>query len=270
MLTVLGGLRSDETPGITTLLFPPFNPPEPPAGATTLDSNTRTALRKTVTATKSYVYSIEGVPQDFLLLPRESPHFSGTWDPIGILLLSDNSRDTRALEGYQFPPPSFISALTDEQDKHPPQHPLDGEEAIECEIASTLEFMKSNDDPKPLRLPPSLWSGPGGVLSGHLMSLDRDAYEVLTLGNDERQADNTISLRGGSAWVEDHDGEMKLMKVGRIYSMRVWYTYQQLIIIVSTSPCPYNSPQRSHSSFPRSQCPGTHQLGHGASPRHIP
>ena len=214
VLTVLGGLSQADVFGVTALLLPAFNPPEPPAQSVPgapLDPSFRQCLRQMVTPLKSHNYTTSGVPQDFLLLPREQPHFSGSWDPISILLLSDADKEARVIEAYQFPPPIFIA--TKEHSKSSPDIVNEGnDEALAQEIASALDSMQLDDGPKPLDLPPALWSGPSGVLSGRLINLDRAAYEVLI----ERKGPKDVSklgTRGGIAWVDDSDGEMKLMKV---------------------------------------------------------
>ena len=251
VLTALGGLRSDEAPGVTTLAFPPFNPPEPPAppagSSVTLDQATRSAMRLAVIPEKAYLYPSAGVPQDFLLLPKDSPHFAGTWDPTAILLLSDGRREARVLEAYQFPPPCF-EAEPEVSSPPPPETPIEGTDpAFSREIASTLELMKLTDDPRPLRLPPSLWSGPGGVISGALVSLDRDCYEVLTM---KRGAvpDEAVNLRGGSAWVDDLEGEMKLVKVSTLSYRPDHPKLNERA--VPTSSCPDYPPCRPHCPVP--------------------
>ena len=215
VLTVLGGLRNDDTPGVTAFLLPPFNPSEPPApvnGATILNDATRSAMRRAVIPVKTYTYACEGVPQDYLLLPKGSPHFSGTWDPTAILLLSDGHNEARIVEAYQFPPPPFLPVSTDSK-QPPPQTPIEGSDpVVAADIAETLQLMKVTDDAKTLRLPPSLWSGSEGIISGQLINLERNSFEVLSM-KDPTLADETIRLASGSAWVEDHEGEMKLVKV---------------------------------------------------------
>ena len=83
------------------------------------------------------------------------------------------------------------------------------------EITNTLASLQLDDDPKALALPPFLWNGPSGVTSGDLVSLEKDAYEVLVRGVQE-DVENAINLRAGSACVSDDDGEMKLMRVRAI------------------------------------------------------
>ena len=106
VLTVLGGLRPEDIPGVTALLLPALNPPESPSptqGSVTLHPLVRDAMRLSAIPKNSHCYATVGVPQDFLLLARESPHFSAVYDPYTILLLSDATKGARASEAYQFP-----------------------------------------------------------------------------------------------------------------------------------------------------------------------
>ncbi|KAI0705856.1 lethal giant larvae like, C-terminal-domain-containing protein [Cytidiella melzeri] len=214
VLTVLGGLGQKDVPGVTTLLLPPFNPPEPPVQSvpgTTLDPSFREAMRQTVLAKDMHCYSTVGVPQDFLLLPRKQPHFSGSWDPTAILLLSDADKETRAIEAYQFPPPLFVPKAGTPKVHTAVESTNTPEDALAQEIASALESMQIDEGPLSLDLPPALWGGPSSVTGGVLVNLDREAYETLVASTSSRSA-NGINLRGGRAWVEDDEGQMKLMR----------------------------------------------------------
>ncbi|GJE89618.1 hypothetical protein PsYK624_057220 [Phanerochaete sordida] len=225
VLTVLGGLKPEDVPGITAVLLPAFNPPEPPAlavpGSATLHPDIRVAMRQSVTPKNLHTYSTVGTPQDFLLLPKESPHFAGTYDPYAILLLSDGEKEARAIEAYQFPPPIFD---IHEKPKPAATDPKDRAEQLEDivtdEIAQTLESMQLHDEPKSLDTPAAFWSGPVGVTSGELISVERDAYERLVRGT-AREEDG-LHLRGGTAWVDDDDGEQKLL---RFQPHRILVTY---------------------------------------------
>lgn len=222
VLTVLGGLKHGDVPGITAILLPAFNPPEPPALAgpstsTTLHPNIRTAMRQSVTPKDIHTYSTVGTPQDFLLLPRESPHFSGSWDPYGILLLSDGDKESRATEAYEFPPPSFDIYKTHKPAPTSPKPESESaEDALSDEIASTLESMKLNEDPKSIEVPPALWSGPIGVTSGAFINVERDSYETLISGNTPVEG---LKLRGGAAWVDDDDNQQKFLRVSLLCIM---------------------------------------------------
>ncbi|KAI0093981.1 lethal giant larvae like, C-terminal-domain-containing protein [Irpex rosettiformis] len=215
VLSVLGGLGQKEVPAVTTLLLPPFNPPEPPVQAvpgTTLDPTFRHAMRQTVIPKDMHSYSTVGVPQDFLLLPREQPHFSGSWDPVAMLLLSDGDKDTRAIEAYQFPPPLFVPKAEPQKNESAAEANPEGLGGdVADEITSVLESMQVDEDPQSLNVPPALWGGPSSVVGGTLVSLDRDAYQRFVANASTRPLDS-INLRAGRAWVEDDDGQMKLMK----------------------------------------------------------
>ena len=77
--------------------------------------------------------------------------------------------------------------------------------------------MQVDEDPQSLDLPPALWGGPASVTGGTLISLDRDAYERFVADVSTRPK-NSVNLQGGRAWVEDDDGQMKLMKVSVLHS----------------------------------------------------
>jgi syntaxin-binding protein 5 len=216
VLTVLGGLKGEDVPGITAVLLPAFNPPEPPAlagtsASTSLHPNIRAAMRQSVIPKNFHTYSTVGTPQDFLLLPRESPHFSGSWDPYAILLLSDGEKEARATEAYQFPPPIFgIHKNVESPVVSPKQGSEQVGDTLSDQIASTLESMKLNDDPKSLDTPPAFWSGPIGVTSGDLINLERDSYETLIAGKIPAER---LIVRGGAAWIDDDDNQQKLLRV---------------------------------------------------------
>ena len=212
VLIVLGGLKTEDVPGVTTFLLPAFNPPEPPAlpptSSTTLHPNIRAAMRQSVTPKNFHTYSTVGTPQDFLLIPRESPHFSGAWNPRAILLLSDGAKEARSTEAYEFPPPVFGIHKNTKADAPPSGE--DAEQVLSDEIASTLESMKMHDDPQSLDAPPTFWSGPTGVIGGDLISLEKEAYQILV---SDESTESPLGLRGGSAWVDDDEGLMKVLRV---------------------------------------------------------
>lgn len=220
VLTILGGLRADESPGVTAIQLPAFNPPEAPlptspASEVALHPSYRTAMRESLSPSNAYTYYTKGVAEDYLLIPRDSPHFSGSWDPIAILLLSDSGGGTRAIEAYQFPPPSFV-INEPTLPASPPIKPKNAEEdeiddVVSQELTSTIEAMKLDEDPKQIMLPYALWNGANGVRSADILSLPRDAYESLT--NERATAGDSLILQGGVAWVEDHENEMRLLKV---------------------------------------------------------
>jgi syntaxin-binding protein 5 len=215
VLTVLGGLGPKDVPGVNAILLPPFDPPEPPAqtmSGVMLDPATRKAMRQTVIPKNTYCYSTVGLPQDFLLLPREQPHFSGAWDPVALLMLSNAEKDARVIEAYQFPPPLFMPKIEACKTPTAAEDTEDTQAVVEKEIACALESMQIDEGPRSLELPAALWGGPSSVTGGDLISLTRETYEILVANASSRPLEG-IELRGGRAWVEDDEGQMKLMRV---------------------------------------------------------
>jgi syntaxin-binding protein 5 len=218
-LTILGGLTMGEAVGLSVHWLPAFNPPEPPATSTTgtrkgLHLFIRNAMRESLTPSNTYFYCTSGIAQDYLLIPRESPHFSGAFDPISILILSEAEGDSRVVEAYQFPPPTFL-ATAEEADQASKGETRDAADLSEClvdTLASTLKSLEMNDEPQRLRLPTSLLNGSSGLLNGQLLKLERDVYQIL-IG--ENVADSPIiPLNGGFAWADDAKAnELKLSKV---------------------------------------------------------
>lgn len=222
-LTILGGTNANESPGVTVILFPAFNPTEVPNSVETqhtLPPQVRKAMKQSLDPKDAHIYYTKGTIQDFCLVPKDSPHFSGTFDPTAIILVYDSDKDARATEAYQFPPPAFIAPPpeTDPENAEPElsaegttdTDDSEGKDPLAEELAETLLSMDLVDnEPKLLQLPPSLWSG---VVGGALYVLDKHVFEVL-MDAGEIQNDDAVSLRGGVAWVEDTEQQMKLMKV---------------------------------------------------------
>ncbi|CAK9784876.1 unnamed protein product [Cutaneotrichosporon oleaginosum] len=121
LLVVLGGQSPGEKPGINLLQFPAYTPP-PPSAATKkaailsegLTSAERQAFRDSLAPTGTSSYPTKTPPEDFVLLPRNSPYFNMAHDAITLFVLltpdanlpepSDPSAK-RQLEAYVFPPP---------------------------------------------------------------------------------------------------------------------------------------------------------------------
>ncbi|KAK0500667.1 WD40 containing snare-dependent exocytosis protein [Armillaria luteobubalina] len=243
-LTVLGGLYFGEPPGLSALWLPAFNPPEPPTPVTegVLHPFYRSSMRDSLVPTRSYFYSCDGTVQDYLLIPRNSPHLSGVFDPMSILILSESTGDTRALEAYEFPPPSFsaqeaVSSDAPEEDKN--QDTLD-------ELSATLKSLQISSDPQRLRLP---WPLCNGLLHGRLSVVGRDAYQSLVTAV-ESLVEGPLSLNGGYAW-NDESNDMKSSKFqpNRILitchqnlSVRFYDMSVQLLIATRPDPVQYDFP----------------------------
>ncbi|KZP28851.1 hypothetical protein FIBSPDRAFT_816652 [Athelia psychrophila] len=214
-LTVLGGLLPGDTPGVSVLWLPPFNPAAAPASPTTdgqkmVNPFIRKAMRESLLPTKSYFYSTTGPTQDFLLVPRSSPHFAGAFDPVAIILLSDTAMGTRATDTFQFPPPEFEHQPAPATPTEETQGP-ETADALERELASTLQAMTVTDEPAALRLPPSLCGDKHTVLSGEIHKVESDVYEKYTTS--VPGAKPWLPIEGGTAWTnETRASEARLSK----------------------------------------------------------
>ncbi|WVQ79503.1 hypothetical protein IAT38_001602 [Cryptococcus sp. DSM 104549] len=119
LLLVLGGQSPGEKPGINILQFPAYKPPVAPTTRTTGPSESmplqeRYAFRDSLAPTGSSNWLTRTPPEDFILLPRSSPYFNLSHDPIAIIisLTPDPSLPqtaepaaARGLEAWVFPPP---------------------------------------------------------------------------------------------------------------------------------------------------------------------
>ncbi|PPQ66367.1 hypothetical protein CVT26_011086 [Gymnopilus dilepis] len=219
VLTILGGLNSDSPPGITIFLLPPFNPPEPPSEPAAppdhLHPFFRNAMRQSLTPKKTFFYETFGVVQDYSLIPRSNPHFSGNYDPYAILLIVE-SDGMKTVEAYQFPPPGFIqaaqvesavAAAQDEQDAEPTNSGMLSPPPPPPLPKSPRHL---NPSPLPLRLPVPLLGGNSGILGGQMIKLDPDTYQAFVKKSSN---DHDINLKGGQAFADiDKASELKLSK----------------------------------------------------------
>lgn len=230
VLTVLGGLAHDSSPGLTTFLLPPLSPHASPASdakgkgpaSPALHPDTRAAMVASLLPLDSYAYNTVGAVQDFLLIPRASPHFAGAWDPQAVLLLSDSDLDptgaTRVVEALEFPPPAFAPSTSNAAvpegitSNSAPDGDLDS--ALANELASTLQSMSLSEDPMLLNLRFAF----GAISDGVICKLDKSTYGQL-LGENDRHA--MLPIRGGKAWLEDTEGQMKLMKVKILQAVKL-------------------------------------------------
>ncbi len=226
VLTVLGGITIDSPPCVTALLLPPLRPPAPPTPTSPKDQptmlflfpETRAAMCASLSVKDVHTYGAAGTVQDFLLFPRSSPHFSGTYDPNAILVISESDApDARVCEAFEFPPPAFVESAKPSAPPEalkpsvPQEDPFEPDDALADELAITLQSMAMTADPSPIRLPHSLWS----VLGEYIIKVDKHAHETLVrdkLGHIDGEV--PFPVKGGLAWVEDSEGLAKYSKVG--------------------------------------------------------
>ncbi|GAA5869181.1 hypothetical protein JCM16303_000383 [Sporobolomyces ruberrimus] len=119
MLTVMGGVLPSDPTGIHVLEFPAYSPP-PSAATNSKPGNIslplREALRSSVSPSAHHLYPTSTPPEDFLLLPRSSPHYSLSFDPNAIIITTGPDRRfpvlaaphaTNSIEAWSFPPSNF-------------------------------------------------------------------------------------------------------------------------------------------------------------------
>ncbi|TYJ56810.1 hypothetical protein B9479_002420 [Cryptococcus floricola] len=117
LLMVLGGQSPGEKPGINILQFPAYKPPivnPKNPHAESMPVQERYAFRDSLSPSGSSVWLTSTPPEDFVLLPRSSPYFNLSHDPISIIisLTPDPSvpelkapHAARTIEAWTFPPP---------------------------------------------------------------------------------------------------------------------------------------------------------------------
>ena len=170
-LTILGGSLPRNANGVSVLNFPPFKSPPSHASPSNiaLSAPLRAALKESVTPVYSSFYPTASPAEDFLLIPRDTPHLGMNFDPVAILILTDTiptlpvlaePHADRGIDSYSFPPSP------------------DG------------SFTKLN-------LPSTLtWSSGGTATSCQIYTLDQSVYRKLVSSASDR---DRFPLRGGKA-----------------------------------------------------------------------
>ncbi|GEM06712.1 WD40 containing SNARE-dependent exocytosis protein [Rhodotorula toruloides] len=114
LLTVMGGILPSDPGGIHVLELPAYVAPTASnAKSGGIPLAVREALRDSISPIAHHLYPTPAPPEDFLLLPRNSPHYGGAYDPSGIIITS--GRDSRcpvpsaphsnnSIEAFTFPP----------------------------------------------------------------------------------------------------------------------------------------------------------------------
>lgn len=214
-LTVLGGLTTAEPAGLTIFELPAFHPADPPAIDTskTLHPYFRSAMRESLTPLKAYFYATQDVVQDYLLAPRDNPHYSRTFDPIAIIVMTGSDQTTRCLTTFEFPPPAFKDVESDE--------PQNAETRIDAnqlanELEDTLRFLMESSEPRRLKMPFPLWVGAAGLIDAHLFTVDRPSYQALTTGSALEVP--RLNLAGGNAWANaSKENDLSFAKVRHLF-----------------------------------------------------
>lgn len=215
ILSVLGGaVAGNDPPGIALLNFAPYVAPTTVASSSfwgtssheqspDLINKMRQSLRKSLFTTRESRLLSNGDVQDFVLLPRSSPHYCMAWDPCAIIALVDvpsglpplappaASRGLMAAVFPPLPPPgqhgSTASASTvpdlPTQTANPGPSP-----------APPADFLA----PRALSLPFPLAScGAGAILGAELVTLSPHNYRRL-IGTGPGQQDSTSDASASS------------------------------------------------------------------------
>ncbi|ORY35002.1 lethal giant larvae like, C-terminal-domain-containing protein [Naematelia encephala] len=143
LLMILGGQSPEEQPGINILQFPAYQPPlarraaGPQSPSESMPLHDRYAFRDSLAPTGTSFYPTRTPPEDFVLLPRNSPYFGMAHDPIAIIVsltpdpnlpLIDLCAE-RSIEAWVFPPPRSSVAPPSPGRKHFVQ-PGEGEKLV--------------------------------------------------------------------------------------------------------------------------------------------
>lgn len=210
-LAVLGGGRGKESSSVTVFSFSAFNPADSGTDPKiALPPPIRKAMQDCLSNPGLYSYQSEITISDFLLLPRDTPHFAGNFDPIAILLVFSGDSDRRSISITEFPPPSL--AIIPKRPGIVRNISSSTADDIGEELAETLHAMQRSLDPEGLTLPNVLWTGSSSVVGGENMLLGTAPYGTLCL-HDLEASGNEYGLRGGVAWMDgknDHSMHAKV------------------------------------------------------------
>jgi syntaxin-binding protein 5 len=114
MLTVLGGLLPDNPIGVHVIHLGRYAAPVLPSGGPSSSSAippvVREALRQSTFPVGHSVYQTPSQPEDFVLVPKSTPHYDMSYDPTAIIISISPSpllpplQVPREVRAYSFPP----------------------------------------------------------------------------------------------------------------------------------------------------------------------
>ncbi|CAO1622319.1 unnamed protein product [Sympodiomycopsis kandeliae] len=232
ILSVLGGaVAGQDPPGVALLNFPQYVAPvsvtsgsfwSGPSQEPSPDvlHKTRQSLRSSLSTTRESRLLSNGDVQDFVLLPRSSPHYGMAWDPVAIIMLVDKpsglpplappsaSRGLMAARFPPLPPPG----------QHPHHHHQPSSSSSSTSHIPSTGPTTANPGPtptppadfiapRPLALPFSLASsGSGAIMHAELINLSPHNYRRLIgagqdMGEDgdKKRHQQSLPLKGGLA-----------------------------------------------------------------------
>lgn len=210
-LAILGGGRSKEYSGVTVFSFSAFNPTDSGTDPKVVfPPSIRKAMRDCLSDPGVYTYQSEIPVSDFLLLPRDTPHFAGNFDPVAIVLVSNGGDDNRSISIMDFPPKPL--AVIPEPQGMTRTVSSSTTDAIGEQLAETLRETQSSSDPEGLVMPGLLWTGNSSVVGGEILLLGPASYETLC-PQDLDASWGEYGLRGGIAWVDGSSDDRMHAKV---------------------------------------------------------
>ncbi|PWZ00244.1 hypothetical protein BCV70DRAFT_200398 [Testicularia cyperi] len=184
IVTVLGGAKAGlDPPGILCIHLPPYSVPVSLWSSNTVESHhkLRTALHTSLVPSVQSFYATPSMVEDFLLLPKLSPHYSGAFDPMAVvtLLSADPALPTlpppaaaRGLACYAFPP--RLSATNPVDRTSQPASPRPGQSFDAGQPLAESVPQKQLHLPLPLTL-----AGAGAILGAKFATLTPHAYRKL-------------------------------------------------------------------------------------------
>ena len=210
-LAILGGGREKESPGITVFSFAPFNPADSGTDPkVALPLPMRKAMKDCLSNPGVYTYQSETIVSDFLLIPRNTPHFAGNFDPVAIMLVFIGGADNRSIGILDFPPKSL--AIISEPQGMTRTISSTTTNAIGEELTETLHEMQGSSDPERLTLPDLFWTGSSSVVGGEILLLGTAPYGRLC-PQDLEASLSEYGLRGGTAWMDGNNDDCVHAKV---------------------------------------------------------
>ncbi|KAN0065129.1 Lethal(2) giant larvae sro7 [Thecaphora frezii] len=229
VLTVLGGaVEGRDPPALYCIHFAPYAAPISlwSSGGAEASAKLRQSLRQSLQSTAESVYRTPSLVEDFLLLPKISPHYSGSYDPMAVvtLLAADPALPTlpppaavRGLACYAFPP-RLAAHTSPAGGATSPRESLSGPNLGSGTTAAAVlpNAWVSSPPQKELDLPLALTlAGAGAILGAKFETMSPHAYrklvgldDVTGLNQKQQQESESVALRSSQ---DPRKGRLELL-----------------------------------------------------------